>query len=77
MSLIYTSNLKDMIKILELGYIPSGKSLYFVEKDRKLSYNEGAVIWLKLDCIVNKPFKFNSEVIKWIDIEKVRSNTTK
>ena len=73
MSLIYTSNLKDVIKILELGYIPSGKSLHFVEKDQKLSYNEGAVIWLKLDCIINKQFKFNDGVIKWVDIEKAIS----
>jgi len=73
MSLIYTSNLKDVIEILELGYISSGKSLHFVEKDQKITYDEGALVWLKLDCIIDKPFKFNGKIIKCSDVEKVLS----
>ena len=78
MSLMYASNLKDVIKILELGYMPAGKSLLFVERNGRVKPNEGAVIWLKPECVVNKPFKFNGEIIKCNDVEKAllkKSNT--
>lgn len=70
MSLMYASNLKDVINILELGYMPAGKSLLFVERNGRVKYNEGAVIWLKPECVVNKPFKLNGEIIKCNDAVK-------
>ena len=68
--LIYSTSLKDMLEILEIGYLKPKKELFFV-KNEQLQHSEGATIWLDIDCISNKSFKFNGKIIKCDDAEKI------